>query len=306
MVNTKKQRPIKPFEELTISDDYLFKRIMIEKDICMRFLESLLQVKIRDIKYIGVEQVFKETYLGKGIRLDVYVEDDKNTIYNIEMQTPSKDNKYLGKRIRYYQSLIDSAILNRGDDYKKLKNLYIIFICTFALFRCKRQVYFFKNYCSDDKNIKLEDGVTKIIISTKGKEEQNLDKDLKAFIDYVNGILPDNDFIQTVNIRIGEIKQKESERSLYMQYELRLRDEREAGRLEGRLEGRQENLVENIRLFMQNGGLSAEQVMKILQISEEQQGLYLRLLNDPAFYEEYFSEAEYDEEEYDDYDEDEE
>ena len=181
-------------------------------------------------------------------------------------------------------------------------------MCTFALFRCKRQVYFFENYCSDDKNIKLEDGVTKIIISTKGKEEKNLDKDLKAFIDYVNGILPNNDFVQTVNNRIGEIKQKESERSLYMQYELRLRDEREAGKLEGRLEGRlkgrQENLVENIRLFMQNGTLSAEQVMKILQVPEKEQGLYLRLLNDPVFYEEYFSEDEYDEdeEEYDDYD----
>ena len=300
MITTKDKRQIKPFEELTISDDYLFKRIMIEKDICMRFLESLLQVKIKDIKYIGVEQGFKETYLGKGIRLDVYIEDENNTIYNIEMQAPSKDNKYLGKRIRYYQALIDSAILNRGDKYKNLKNLYIIFICTFGLFHCKRQVYFFKNYCSDDKNIRLEDGVTKIIISTKGKEEKNPDKDLKAFIDYVNGILPDNDFVQTMNSRIGEIKQKESERSLYMQYELRLRDEREAGRLEGK----QEEKVENIRLFMKNGNFSAEQVMKILQVPEKEQGLYLRLLNDPVFYEEYFSEDEYDEdeEEYDDYD----
>lgn len=59
---------------------------------------------------------FKQ-YLGKGIRLDVYVEEENNTIYNIEVQTPSKDNKYLGKRIRYYQALIDSAILDRGNDY---------------------------------------------------------------------------------------------------------------------------------------------------------------------------------------------
>ena len=180
--------------------------------------------------------------------------------------------------------------------------LYIIFICTFGLFRCKRKVYFFENYCNNDKNIKLEDGVTKIIISTKGKEEKNLDKDLKAFIDYVNGILPDNDFVQIVNNRIGEIKQKESERSLYMQYELRLRDEREAGRIEGRRDGLLEATVNNIRLFMQNGILSAEQVMKILQITEKEQGLYLRLLNDPAFYAEYFSEDDFDEEENDDYD----
>ena len=77
-----------------------------------------------------------------------------------------------------------------------------------------------------------------------------------------------------------------------MQYELRLRDEREAGKLEGR----QETLVENIRLLMQNANFSADQVMKILQISEDEQGIYLRLLNDPVFYEEYFSEDKYDDE----------
>ena len=301
MAKIKKKRQIKPFEKLTIQDDYLFKRIMFEKDICIRFLEALLQVKIRDIKYIGVEQGLKETYLGKGIRLDVYVEDDNNTIYNIEMQVSSDDNEFLGNRIRYYQALIDSAILKCGDNYKDLKNLYIIFICPFVLFNGERQVYFFKNYCKDDKKIKLEDGVTKILISTKGKEEENLDKDLKAFMYYINGILPDNDFVKTVDTRIGEIKQKEIERSFYMQYELRLLEEREVGKREGialgKREGKQENLVENIKLLIENGILTADQAIKILQVPEKEQELYLRLVNDPAFYEEYFSEAKNDEEE---------
>ena len=297
MAKIKKKRQIKPFEKLTIQDDYLFKRIMFEKDICIRFLEALLQVKIRDIKYIGVEQGLKETYLGKGIRLDVYIEDNNNTIYNIEMQVSSDDNEFLGNRIRYYQALIDSAILKRGDNYKDLKNLYIIFICPFVLFNGERQVYFFKNYCKDDKNILLEDGVTKIIISTKGKEKATLDKDLKAFMDYINGMLPDNDFVKTVDTRIGEIKQKEIERSFYMQYELRLREEREAGKLEGR----QETLVENIRLLIENGILTAEQAMQMLKVPEKEQDLYLRLVNDPAFYEEYFSESyDDDEEKYED------
>ena len=216
MAKIKKKRQIKPFEKLTIQDDYLFKRIMFEKDICIRFLEVLLKIKIRDIKYIDVEQGLKETYLGKGIRLDVYIEDNNNTIYNIEMQVSSDDNEFLGNRIRYYQALIDSAILKRGDNYKDLKNLYIIFICPFVLFNGERQVYFFKNYCRDDKDVQLEDRVTKILISTKGKEEENLDKDLKAFMDYINGMLPENDFVKTVDTRIGEIKQKEIERSFYL------------------------------------------------------------------------------------------
>ena len=92
----------------------------------------------------------------------------------------------------------------------------------------------------------------------------------------------------------------------YMQYELRLREEREAGRLEGKLEGIVETLVGNIRLLMQNANLSAEKVMQILQVPEKEKELYLRLVNDPAFYEEYFSESDddYNEEEYEDKEED--
>ena len=73
-----------------------------------------------------------------------------------------------------------------------------------------------------------------------------------------------------------------------MQYELRLREERESGRLEGK----QENLVENIRLLIENGVLTAEQAMQMLKVPKKEQELYLRLVNDPAFYEEYFSEVE--------------
>ena len=84
-----------------------------------------------------------------------------------------------------------------------------------------------------------------------------------------------------------------------MQYELRLRDEREAGKREGKIEGKQEKLVENIRLLIENANFSVGQVMQILKVPEEEQEFYLRLLNDPAFYEEYFSddEEEYEEDE---------
>ena len=85
----------------------------------------------------------------------------------------------------------------------------------------------------------------------------------------------------------------------YIQYELRLREEREAGKREGIALGEGRAIVNNIRLLIENGVLTADQAIKILQVPEKEQDLYLRLVNDPAFYEEYFSEAD------DDYDEEE-
>lgn len=77
---------IKPWEELTISDDYMFKLIMSRKRICKQMLERILHIEIEDIDYLETEKTVTARYHSKGIRLDVYVKDDQGTVYNIEMQ----------------------------------------------------------------------------------------------------------------------------------------------------------------------------------------------------------------------------
>ena len=72
---------IKPWEELSFQDDYMFKRVMSHKRLCKKMLEKILRIEIRDICYLEDEKTIKSGYGSKGIRLDVYVEDDRNTIY---------------------------------------------------------------------------------------------------------------------------------------------------------------------------------------------------------------------------------
>ena len=81
-----KEYRIKPWEELTIRDDYMFKLIMSRKPICKSMLECTLGMKIQDIIYLEAEKTMTARYQGKGIRLDIYVKDEKDTVYNIEMQ----------------------------------------------------------------------------------------------------------------------------------------------------------------------------------------------------------------------------
>lgn len=75
----------KTWEELDITDDYLFKLVMKHKHICKSMIEKILRIKIRDLRYIEEEKTLKHQYDSKGVRLDVYVEDDQNTVYDIEM-----------------------------------------------------------------------------------------------------------------------------------------------------------------------------------------------------------------------------
>lgn len=64
----------------------MFKLVMSHKRICKHLLEIILGIKIRKLIKPETEKAMKIGYESKGIRLDVYVEDDANTVYDIEMQ----------------------------------------------------------------------------------------------------------------------------------------------------------------------------------------------------------------------------
>lgn len=55
-------------------------------DLCRQLLELILNFKIRGINYPEREKTVEACIDGKGIRLDVYVEDDKKRSFDVEMQ----------------------------------------------------------------------------------------------------------------------------------------------------------------------------------------------------------------------------
>ena len=103
------------WQSLTISNDFIFAKVMKDKEICKELIETLLNIKIKEIKYITEQKSINIRYDAKSIRLDVYVEAE-NKIYNIEMQVINK--KDLAKRSRYYQDLIDLDIIEKAEYIK--------------------------------------------------------------------------------------------------------------------------------------------------------------------------------------------
>ena len=47
---------IKPWKDLTIQDDYMFKLVMRSKHICKTIIEKILKIKLTDIRYIDEEK----------------------------------------------------------------------------------------------------------------------------------------------------------------------------------------------------------------------------------------------------------
>ena len=207
---------------------------MSDNEICRRVLEQILNISIKKVEYPITQKTIDLLLDGKGIRLDVYVNDDKDTVYNVEMQRIKI--KDLPKRARYYQGNIDLDLIGAGRPYEDLRKTYIIFICTFDFFNQGRNVYTFENICMEDKEVKLEDGTTKIFLNTKGSVGE-IDRSVKAFLQYVNGVSSEDRLVQEIEQEIEKVRREEGEKVNYMTFAMKMMEERKEGFREGKLEG---------------------------------------------------------------------
>ena len=83
----------------------------------------------------------------------------KVTVYDIEMQVSNTGE--LPKRSRYYQSMIDLQLIDKGQHYKNLNRSYIIFICPIDAFGKGRHIYTFESVCKEDNSVFLGDEAVK-------------------------------------------------------------------------------------------------------------------------------------------------
>ena len=133
-----KQYTITPLSELPLKSDFMFGQVMRSDEICRLFLEALLGIDIQRIEFLDRQKEMSDSYEYHGIRLDIYLKDEKGTVFNVEIQAERKDD--LPRRVRFYQSGIDRNELPKGADFASLSESYIIFVCDFDYFHIGKAV----------------------------------------------------------------------------------------------------------------------------------------------------------------------
>ncbi|EHJ00361.1 Conserved hypothetical protein CHP01784 [Clostridium sp. DL-VIII] len=262
----------KTLRELNLEDDFLFAKVMSDKEICRELLEKILEIEIEKVEMVEEQKTIDLLLESKGIRLDVYVKDENSTIYNVEMQRGKHKN--LPKRLRYYQGSIDLDLISKGEDYRKLAKSYIIFICTFDLFNKGRHKYTFQSVCLEDNEIILNDEAQKIVLNTRGIMN-DLSEELLEFLAYVEDSTDDTvhgakgNLVKTIHKRVQEVKNDISVEVEFMTLLERDREKIEEGREEGKeekaLEIAKEMLKDNepIEKIIKYSKLSREEILKI-------------------------------------------
>ena len=239
---------MKPFDELTFSDSFLFGEVMMDETTCKNVLEIILGIEIEKVVLVEKEKQANNTPEFKSIRMDIYVKDLENTIYNVEMQVKNKNDT--PKRSRYYQGLLDTNILPSGSkSYNVLNKSFVIFICHFDPFNAGKCCYTFEERCLEDLSIPLGDETQKIFLNTAGKNRNEIPLELAEFLDYLKNpkIKLQNKKILELDNRVKQIKIDAKVRSRYMTLKEWLDDmceeEKEFARARGLAEGRAEGIT---------------------------------------------------------------
>ena len=234
------------WEEIGLSNDFIFGKVMSDPELCKELLERILPgIEIDHIEYPELQKPIKEDVDARSVRLDVYVKDGKNTVYDIEIQ--KVNTRELPKRSRYYQGMMDLQLIDSGQPYKKLNQSYVIFICLEDVFGKNRHIYTFENICREDPEIKLRDGAIKIFLNAKSNLN-DVSSELRAFLDYLGEKKSEDEYVQKLEKAVREAKRNRKWRHEYMTLLMRDQENQEIGeergRREGRLEGRREGQLE--------------------------------------------------------------
>ena len=244
---------------------------MLNQKLATHFLEVILGCKIKSISYPKYEHYISVRQDAKSVRLDITLEDDTHTIYNLEMQTAIKPG--LRKRSRYYQDLIDLDLLQKGADYDELNQSIVIFICTFDLFGEDQYIYRFRNVCQQIPNLELGDGTEKVFVNTKG-HFGDVNEEFKQVVKIFNGLAAEGVFAEELQEEVERVKASDEWRREYMTLQILLdetmAEAREEGLAEGLAEGREKGLAEGRAEGRAEGSLRTliYQVLKKLQRSK--------------------------------------
>lgn len=232
----------KPFKELNLSNAFLFAAALSDEETCQMVLELILG---HEIPKVSVRTEYSILFSSdfKSVRLDVYASDCYQVAYNVEMQ--NDDRKNLSKRCRYHQAEMDVTSLKPGQDYRDLQPCFVIFICTYDPFGDGLYRYTVENICRETGK-PFGDEAMKILLSTKGKNEEEVPKELIHFLRYVEDSTEEcaentkDVSVKKLHEKVKMLKESRELEGGYMRFEELLQEREESGKAEGKAEGKEE------------------------------------------------------------------
>lgn len=159
-------------------DDIMFQRLCGNPAT----IEEMLRVILEDGKII-VERVtpqcnIKNLY-GRSVILDAYCKLGNGSYCNVEVQRSDDDNHF--KRVRYNAACITANVTEPGERFEQVKDLIVIYISEFALFKENRTVFHVQNVVLENGEL-VPDGLRSIYVNAEHNDGSLIAELMQCFL----------------------------------------------------------------------------------------------------------------------------
>ncbi|WP_029199888.1 PD-(D/E)XK nuclease family transposase [Oribacterium sp. NK2B42] len=256
----------KAIDGLTLFDDDLMSKVF---DGNIEGAELLLKIILeRDdikVKRVKGQVELKSAYAGgRNIRLDIVAVDNHGVRFDVEVQRSTGGSHI--KRARYHQSMMDSRLLKKRQDFKIIKDTYVIFICQHDKFNANKPIYHV------DKTVRetgeaFEDGAHIIYVNGKYRGKDDFGKLAHDF----NCKKADNIYFKPLADGVRHFKETEEGRDAMCESFTKLADKVADERAE-------QTTINNIKLMMKNMKCSLEEALNALEIKGKERAIIAKQL----------------------------
>lgn len=229
----------KKFQELDLTDAFLFAAALEDPETCQIVVEIILGRTVGPV-HVQVERSMLFAKDFRYVRFDVFASDEMKVSYDLEMQNGHKAE--LPRRARFHQAELDATFLKPGEKFQDLPESFICFICTFDPFYAKKYRYTFREVCQETGE-ELGDGTCKIFLSTRGTNREDVPLELINFLSYIEDSTEEcaeklqDERIRKLNQKVEALKKSRRLEETYMTMQEMLDDRAAEALAEGEAKG---------------------------------------------------------------------
>ena len=165
---------LKQIQAMNLFDDIFTSVVFKDEGACLHLVRQLMQnPKLNIIAFRTQDAI--PMLISKSPRLDITAEDDKGTLYEIEIQRLEEPAP--ARRVRYYSSVMDSELLRKGVSYDKLPEVYLFYLSQKDIWQKGQTVYKLEQSLRfGDELMPYENGLHTIYVNAAIDDGSNIAK----------------------------------------------------------------------------------------------------------------------------------
>lgn len=248
-----RERMLKDLEQLTLLSDVFMSVVLSDLGACQHVVRILTGDHEIRLKSVRTQYVISKA-VTRGARLDVLAEEQKSTLYHLEIEnTDTMDHP---RRTRFYGALTDSELLRKGAGYSALPDRRIFYISRTDIWKNGYTVY------EEEKRFRQtgllhEDGAHVTYVNAAVDDGSRIAKLMR----YFRTADPFDDSEGALSKRVRFLKTEEGGREIMCEIMEKIREE-------GRKEGRKSGFLESSRktaLNLNRMGMPEETIARAVE-----------------------------------------